>query len=352
MVAVRKFGPAKLRSIQGPNDKQDIANLLSATTVIILANPGHTTALNGRKRLIFAGLHDPQRELDLLAPLAGIKDAAKQEALWHHRRWTIHYLYGSPCTDPTSLGSWDTRSSPQIRAPRAIWDTELSLASRACEVYPRNYHAWTHRLLCSRAFVHSCSQPSSSDLSPDPGAELTSFLRGDIDTVKQWIERHVSDFSAAHYLLQLLRTVSHIGESQSPTMNHAPSNEPPEDRGAVMVHAMSLVRDYPTHEALWMYLRGSTDLYVVDERLRKEKDTCIELTQLDAMVDDLACSHNDRTVRTYALRLQAWRNVSLLDEIYKSTLTSMLSGYFCRRSCPPPTIWSRRLKSCRFLGQC
>jgi protein prenyltransferase alpha subunit repeat containing protein 1 len=203
----------------------DAAALLSYSSVILLANPAHNTALNVRKRSILDSTLSPQQELHYTSLLlAGVKDAAKQDGLWHHRRWLLSLLY------PTPTSSLVCFAEP----PAEVWSRELALISRACELYPRNYHAWTHRTLCMHAAASSASN-------------LTRVVaRDDIASARSWIESHVSDASAAHHICTLVALLS-----QSP---HASVSSEARD---TINHALELVHAYPKHESLWFYLRST-----------------------------------------------------------------------------------------------
>ncbi|EJD54997.1 protein prenylyltransferase [Auricularia subglabra TFB-10046 SS5] len=186
-------------------------DILRATAVILLANPAHSTALNARKKLVMKAQRDPRLELVYTASLLSEQQASKSSFLWHHRRWLLHSLY---TTDKAPFSD-DLEARNDI--PRDVLQSELELAERACEVYPRNYFAWKHRRYCARHL-----------------ADLTQEL----DTIHNWLDRHVSDYSAVHHVCTIVRPGAPAGLV---TKNFD--------------HALSLVAAYPGHETLWLFLR-------------------------------------------------------------------------------------------------
>jgi protein prenyltransferase alpha subunit repeat containing protein 1 len=218
LAAVHIFGPPSHR-INLPD-----VTIISATAVILLTNPAHTTALHARKHLVMKNILRVDKELDFFSLLlCGVKDAAKQDILWHHRRW----LYLTLTTDHSQT-SWEDFTSFDPASARC----EFDLVANACELYPRNYHAWTHRYLCLRAMrAHS---------------GYASHLKSEIMWTQAWIESHVSDHSAVHYLMNIATELKALGHDARGIDGQNMS---------LLQHASDLVSRYPDHEALWMYLR-------------------------------------------------------------------------------------------------
>lgn len=207
---------------------------ISVSAVLLLANPAHRTALNARKRAVIKQTLRGNDELRFIALLlSGIKDASKQDMLWHHRRWILSRLYPPPPkTEIETNVSEESFSTP----PYDVWRSEMTLISRACELYPRNYHAWTHRTLCMRSIAR------------DP--QLADLLLNEIAFIRTWIEQHISDASAVHHSAQV--SVLNMAHSAS---GRDRSDEQGDGTLFLHAHAASLVRCYPDHEALWTYLR-------------------------------------------------------------------------------------------------
>lgn len=184
--------------------------LVACTSIIILANPAHQTALNARKRCIQLQVLDANIELGIVAAMVtGIKDCAKQSIIWEHRRWILRHLY---------LGQ---------HIPVDSLQKELDLITRAAELYPRNYFAWNHWQYIME-LLHS--------------SDNLLLLRGEFDRTTRWIELHIADYSATHHLCTVFHRLG-------------PDSFGISDANFLGDHAFSLVERYPDHEALWMYLR-------------------------------------------------------------------------------------------------
>lgn len=209
---------------------QDHSALIASSIVIILANSAHQTALNTRKRLIISGKLDPNKELMLIATMiSGNRECAKQSMIWAHRRWIFELLYPPK---PSSL--------LHAQLPVALVRSELQILAQSCESYPRNYYAWTHRSYCMHCIMDVVTTTSS------PTAE--GILEEEYLNVLRWVDLHVSDYSAMHYLCLL---VHHFNMLQSSTLSLQSMNST-----SLFDHAMSLLSSYPKHEALWMYIRS------------------------------------------------------------------------------------------------
>ncbi|KAG8221305.1 hypothetical protein J3R82DRAFT_1472 [Butyriboletus roseoflavus] len=215
--------------------------LTASSSILVLANPTHQTALNSRKHLVQMHLIDPHAELRFIASLLSSQHCAKHAELWYHRRW----LLSATCDTQFSDGTAGVDSHCHLRfASQAALQQELDLVSRACELYPRNYFAWTHRLMCMRNLL----------LDFLSGTGIVSFapiFRNEIAGVKGWIDRHVSDYSAIHSILTLSQAALRSGDSSLVQMVIQ------ED---LLAHALSLVQEYPAHEALWIYVRTALSI--------------------------------------------------------------------------------------------
>jgi protein prenyltransferase alpha subunit repeat containing protein 1 len=225
-------------------DMHDPGAQIDATCVILLANPAHQTALNIRKRLVQAGSSlSAHAELNFSSRLLlSSRPASKESILWAHRRWIFTFLY--PRTWSAGLGV--ALTAPEIpEIPSDTIESEFQLISRCCEVYPRNYHAWSHHHFLVQCIHTSlqCSRPIETPYLP---LLVREFLN-----IRRWIETHVSDYSAMHHFcsmalrlksLDLPHYTSTLGEFADPAVHFE--------------HAISLVTSFPSHESLWMYLRA------------------------------------------------------------------------------------------------
>lgn len=225
MIAICAYFGLRNDTRRSPPSLQQSNQLDRLTRVVLLANPAHQTALNSRKRLVQNHLVDPRWELNFSASLLSCRECAKESILWHHRRWLLRMIHEVP-----AIASSD--GIPAV-VPSDALEVEFACASTACHLYPRNYHAWTHRRFCVEALIASPKSGGPSNLSV-----LAKEHRGTLE----WIESHVSDYSAMNYAINF--------EKMLPGGN-------PTGCSSVKDHATSLLQSYPDHESLWMYLRGS-----------------------------------------------------------------------------------------------
>jgi protein prenyltransferase alpha subunit repeat containing protein 1 len=249
--------------------------ILSVSSVLLLANPAHRTALNARKRALLDKILQGDDELRFMALLlSGIKDASKQDMLWHHRRWVLSRLYPPPATSPTPTNGLDE----SFFAPsREVWRSEMTLINRACELYPRNYHAWTHRTLCMRSIVR--------------GPQLADLFEEEVTFIQRWIEQHVSDASAVHHIAQVASLSTFKFESGLES-SHELSDGPL----SLHVHATSLVQSYPNHEALWTYLRFAIALLPTAKSSEARSGVMKEFTRLWPMEKDVPQNGGDENM--------------------------------------------------------
>ena len=242
-----------------PSTDKERGTLANSSSVLLLANPAHQTALNTRKRLILSGYLDPTVELGFTAALLSLHDGSKQSALWHHRRWLLRQsrkncasnLGGDDdCLNGFGLSAHDYRS-------------ELSIASRACEVYPRNYFAWYHRHTCVRSLWFAIYRNRINSSQPN----LVEILDEECRWIISWINRHISDYTAMQYacqLSQLLQDTSSDCDTEPTRLPHSNHSNPETlvnlntfNFQTLRTHAQTLLRSYPEHESLWLYLRNT-----------------------------------------------------------------------------------------------
>lgn len=222
-----------------------VSDLLSSSAVLLLANPAHQTALNTRKRLIIAGLRDPRTELLFSAGLLTLRECSKQTIIWHHRRWLLRYIAGPIhrpdskkalsrllLTDEDALHTYDISIS--------LLHTEFDVALQASETYRRNYFAWSHRGRVFDALLYRTRK--ALDKASSDGDGLVKLLREEHARVLQWIEQHVTDYTAMQYLCR----IDALLRDMVPEVTVTPSHR----------HATSLLRTYPQYESVWMYARN------------------------------------------------------------------------------------------------
>ncbi|KAI0653987.1 hypothetical protein C8Q70DRAFT_1031460 [Cubamyces menziesii] len=246
-------------------EANDLQDLLASSAVLLLANPAHQSALNARCRLVQLGALDAAHQLKFVTALLTLRDGAKQSILWHHRRWLLRHSLPEH-TDKTGHQSATGSSHSQDRADSLLgipldasaFSAEFAAAAQACEIYPRNYYAWTHRYLCAEALSILLEQYSAD--SQDRKAGLTDVWKEERARIREWIDRHISDYSAMQYACRF----ESLGRKLRRELEWSDSPcEPPEkDERPAGEHAWQLVQAFPTHESLWLYLRGALFLHL------------------------------------------------------------------------------------------
>lgn len=218
-------------------------DLRRCSLVILLTNPDHTSALNVRKQLIVRGSISESFELNISSLLLSVPRNSKSAPLWRHRRWLLCRQHPSISartvrdgeSAPSGACSEDEFERTVIPIPNL--EKEFTLVGQAAQLYPRNYHAWTHRLYCFRCISRQ------RDLGVVDQPEYDDLIDKEYVFVTRWINSHISDTTSYNYLAWLFKLCVPLVSSRS----HLPSSPLP--------HATSLVRSYPSHEACWMYLR-------------------------------------------------------------------------------------------------
>ncbi|TFK51095.1 hypothetical protein OE88DRAFT_1630660, partial [Heliocybe sulcata] len=229
------------RSSRTTLDQTRALDLVHLTSVTLLANPAHYTALRQRKSLIEMSVLEAGKELQFMDALLSVREACKQSVLWCYRRWLLRRIYGG--TSASHNNADDGFS--QILLPLEAIQKELAVVSRACEIYPRNYFAWLHRHHCASVLVSSCGASTGDHCKAFVGSLLEEFR-----WARHWLELHVTDYSAADYLVKLPERVSAI------TMDDEPSYAAlKREVDSLLAHSLSLAQSYPDHETVWMYMR-------------------------------------------------------------------------------------------------
>ncbi|KAG2159116.1 protein prenylyltransferase [Suillus bovinus] len=235
--AARKaFGLHTLETPSNHTTSSAIQDLIDSSAVLILMNPAHHTALNARRQLLVQDLIDVGQELKFTAALLSSRHCCKQGELWYHRRWLLRRIY--PISSfSQGLVADVVPDSPNFHLPPSDLSVEIDLVTRACELYPRNYFGWTHRTVCIRSALVAGVHYTTSDV-------FTEILQKEIISIMQWIESHISDYSAVHHI----KTLAHLTEDMESAFL-------PDSLLSVLGHAIALVRAFPEHETLWQYLR-------------------------------------------------------------------------------------------------
>eukprot|EP00741_Cyanophora_paradoxa_P010022 tig00000157_g9708.t1 len=200
----------------GERPDQELARrLLSCTRGVLLVNADHGTAWNARKRALEAGAQAPAAELAFL-DLLFTKHTKSAEA-WAHRRWLLQRFFCGGGAGPPGAGGGVALSVETFRH-------EAEVCGRVGSLYPKNYHAWTHRgWALERAAV---AEPAAA--------------AGELAGTEAWAGRSPGDYSGWHYRQRALLL--------------APGC--PACRLAAEVGFLEQVTEwYPAKESLWLHRR-------------------------------------------------------------------------------------------------
>lgn len=118
----------RLRSMLDEDmDVEIVQNIRMVSLAALLVKGDFPPALDIRKMLILKDALSVEDEIRLTGVI--FSKHPKSPSCWYHRKWCILH-----------------RSKFQCVNVESIITQECELCSRMCDVYPRNYYAWNHRL--------------------------------------------------------------------------------------------------------------------------------------------------------------------------------------------------------------
>lgn len=184
-----------------PNPNREL-QLLRATTVILLWDPNHITAVNWRKKHLIAMKESSGEviaqdgelnkrmtdaiffEMILLESLltSPLPKHTKANTLWTHRLWIVEAFTGMVLPSGT-----DTEI-------RRFWYTDLSIVMKSGDRHPRNYYAWNY----CRQLYKLLSDMDDTKVSED-------VMLHSITVVQKWCLSHPRDISGWSFLLFLIK---------------------------------------------------------------------------------------------------------------------------------------------------
>ncbi|KAI1245526.1 hypothetical protein MGN70_012416 [Eutypa lata] len=196
------------------------AQVIRATSTLLLMDPEHLTASNVRKRAVLSGLKTHgtdtslllKRELQFIDSLvtSHLHRHTKSPTLWAHRRWL--------------LGKFVTNGIP-VDLRKHMADVVMVSGER----HPRNYYAWDH----ARWLFHDLGRW-------DMDAALVATIASD---VKRWCFKHPSDISGWTFLIFLLERIPDTELRQA-------------TQEAILTQTLELTNSFRwTNESVWVFLR-------------------------------------------------------------------------------------------------
>jgi protein prenyltransferase alpha subunit repeat containing protein 1 len=228
----------------------------ASSSLMLLTNPAHQSALNARKSLVQNGYISVDKELAFTqALLRASSDCAKQSILWDHRRWLFKQLY--PPIQPTAVvqmphhrtRKWTSAQGLQLfpLIPLSDIRREFGIIRGACDKYPRNYHAWSHW-----HFIVDVAYVLLSAYNDYP--QYLDVLADEFITLHHWVNQHVSDHTAIHHLCNISQVFYDL-ECRYPSRLIDKLSGVSSPNSLLAEHALILTTSYPSHESLWMYMR-------------------------------------------------------------------------------------------------
>ena len=202
-------------------------NLLRATSVVLLQSPEHATAMNCRRRLLLSTASIEREaaidaELAFIALLFTIPANCKATPLWHHRRWVLQLRHSS---------------QPALALPNPSLSAELRLTHRCCELYLRNYAAYSHRSIL-------LNQMNVSSTANSHNTSQAAIWQEELQRTRAHLSRNPSDASASALIYRL-----HVALCST--------------RADVLVEvkdATETIGRYPQYQTSWLHLRRLVQL--------------------------------------------------------------------------------------------
>ena len=124
----------------GDISPSEAALVCSLSRAILLVKGDFPPALNARKIMIEHGTLCAEREINFLNVV--FSKHPKSPSAWHHRRWCLQRLLDG-VEKPWNIKK--SASNDSISFSDVV-EQEVGLCERMCDLYPRNYYSWNHRL--------------------------------------------------------------------------------------------------------------------------------------------------------------------------------------------------------------
>ena len=178
--------------------------LFQITSCLLLVNPDHATVWADRRRCLIQLINEKEKEETEDTCLLVWKQElnfinlvmtqhSKAPSSWGHRKYVLQQVLKSKSKSASEL---------ETTAQEIIESTlrqEIQLCTNVAESYPKNYYAWTHRRYLWTVLL------SDEEVKDSPkNLNIIPLLEEEFVLMVQWLERHVSDHSAAHYGGQIL----------------------------------------------------------------------------------------------------------------------------------------------------
>jgi len=239
-------------------------SLIQSSRVLLMINPDQQTAWNLRKQLVENGYIEAQAELKFLDLI--FTKHAKKPSSWAHRGWCVNLLVQRFLEG--QVKDEDSNDAPSELS--LLLQNELKVCTQVADRYPRNYYAWAHR--CRLLPYLSSAQ-----------------LAQELEFSKQWMKRHVSDFSCLNYRILVFSIV------------FFPAGKTDHELACIFIKndlewLSDLIENYPGHISLWYYRKALIKWWCETPASSSEENfcpsvsagnTCLETTNEELLKSEL-----------------------------------------------------------------
>lgn len=284
-----------------PDSDSDVKweSILQATRALLLINADCNMAWNHRKRRLITSANATERrnreaeenddgnigddddkhgamvslyeqELQFINLVA--TKHPKSVEMWAHRRWVLTRLFHHHRCHCRHNSSQQQQQRSDMDLPERLLplvERETDTCDTMATIYPRNYYAWTYRMIVVEKLFSSCTRAedraahdgttTTSASASATAIALTEFLERQIARLDAFIRRNVSDHSAMHHtqrlLIQWKGLVLPRGDVTSGSIDARLVNRFLRCVLREIHFCQFLVVHFPGHEALWCHRR-------------------------------------------------------------------------------------------------
>ena len=190
---------------EGGYDKEE--GIYIATSVILLWEPNHLTAINWRKRYLLRQTQEViDAELCFLESLltSPLTKHTKAPMLWSHRLWLLRTFH---CWNCGSEGDGKGAREERKRDEKVeVWRNELKIVMRAGQRHPRNYYAWEYARDVFRLLIELREGSAKGE---GEGKERI-IVAESAERVWKWCFSHPRDISGWSFLVWLLEKLAYV----------------------------------------------------------------------------------------------------------------------------------------------
>ncbi|CAJ1967566.1 unnamed protein product [Cylindrotheca closterium] len=254
------------------------SQILMATNALMLVNPDHSTAWGDRRRALIATSGDWVREMQFLNLL--MTQHSKAPSSWGHRKYVLQQIVKAIVVVKEISDDYESKLVDLVHK-------EIAFCSKIADKFPKNYYAWTHR----RYLWSSCILPH---LQQSYHATIIVLLNQEFDALKLWLEQHISDHSAVHYLGQVLEMRLQQQQDQQQQQHIQSSSSSLNDLSISIAHnslnlANALLKTHPDHESLWILRRLMVQILFQHAQQHSVTDSAkvAILSMLEDLIDEV-----------------------------------------------------------------